>query len=930
MKHRLTKSVAVAFVTLLMVMVTPAVNSIAAELTPGAKSKVIASVAQRFATSESDGTPDFQKHVMPLLGKLGCNGRACHGSFQGRGGFRLSLFGYDFEGDHTELTDRIDLTDTSTTSYLLEKPLMEVPHEGGQRLKPGSWQHNLLTEWVRQEAPSIGEAPARLSQLKITPSEIVFQSDSDKVQLQATAIWSDGTSEDVTSLCRFQTNDDQIADITEAGEITAAAPGDTHVVVFYDNAVVPVSVIRPVSDQVGNRYPEIAADTEVDQLIVKKLRKLGIVPSDLCTDEEFLRRVSLDVTGVLPTPTEIAAFTKDSRSDKRSMKIDELLERPGYVGWWTTRLCDYTGNSDDQLNNVTPVRTAASEQWYEWIYKRVEQNMPYDDIVEGMVMAKSREPGESYEEYCENMSSLYHKGNDDSFGDRSMMPHYWARANFRTKEDRVIGFAYTFLGVRIQCAQCHKHPFDQWTQADFNGFQGFFSGVQGRSQNAAPENREEYQKMLASLDTSDGLKGNQLRNELGKLLRSGSVVPFGEVYSIPPAKMVTEVRKGKKRKVRKGNSRTSSTGTLLGQEPMDLTPYDDVREPLMEWLRSPENRLFARAFVNRVWANYFHAGIVNPPDDMNLANPPRNAELLDYLSSEFIAQGFDMKWLHREILNSDTYQRSWVPNETNRLDERNFSRAVPRRIPAEIAWDMVTQAVSNDDVYASFVTSLEDRAVSIPGSGARRTTNHPGQYALTIFGRSLRENNCDCDRSEEPSLLQTIFLRNDSQVLNMLNSPKGWLSEVAQEHQLAFNSNAGNAKSAAQAARLKKVEASYRKQVRQKQEQLKKLKKGKGQSRSIDKLESQIKSLRQRYKKLVGNSLDDDGADEAQGANQDLNSETITELIQDAYLRTLSRKPTDGELQTATAFVTEAKTPMEGLQSVMWALLNTKEFIVNH
>lgn len=887
-----------------------------------------ASVVERFADAESDESPDFQKHVMPLLGKMGCNGRACHGSFQGRGGFRLSLFGYDFKADHTELTDRIDF-DAAGTSYLLEKPLMEVPHEGGQRLKPGTWQHHLLVNWIKNEAPGVADAPARLAELKITPSEVVFRSDDEEIQLKATAVWEDGSSEDVTALCRFQTNDDQIADVTSSGQLTPGASGDTHIVVFYDNAVVPVPVLRPVSDQVGDKFPQIAADTQVDKLIISKLSKLGIVPSQLCTDEEFLRRASLDVTGVLPTPEEIIAFANDTDSNKRSKKIDELLERPGYVGWWTTRLCDYTGNSDDQLNNVTPVRSAASQQWYDWIYKRVEQNVPYDDIVEGMVMAKSREPGEGYEEYCENMSELYHKGTESSYADRSMMPHYWSRANFRSKEDRVIGFAYTFLGVRIQCAQCHKHPFDQWTQQDFVGFQGFFSGVEGRSQNAAPENRKTYQKMLASLDTPEELKGNQLRNELGKMLRSGSVVPFGEVYTIPPARMVTEVRKGKKRKVRKGNSRTSTTGTLLGEEPMDLTKYNDVREPLMAWLRSPENRLFARAFVNRVWANYFHAGIVNPPDDMNLANPPRNAELLDYLSQEFIAQGFDMKWLHREILNSDAYQRSWIPNETNRLDERNFSRAVPRRIPAEIAWDMVTQAVSNDETYAEFVTSLDDRAVSIAGSGARRRSNHPGQYALTIFGRSLRESNCDCDRSEEPSLLQTIFLRNDSQVLSMLNGKNGWLSEVAEENKLAFKTSSNDAKAAAQAARMRQVQATYRKQLKQRQNQLAALKKNKANPKAIKKMEGQIASLRNRYRKLVGGSLAGE-SNESNSGDQKLAPEAIEQLISDAYLRTLSRTPSADELQTAQAYVAEAKTPMEGLQSVMWALLNTKEFIVNH
>ncbi len=946
MRHLLTQLSVVALLAMTTISMSTAQISTVQDVAPTAK--VLQSVAQRFASSSSKGElasssskvglasfssktePDFQKHVMPLLGKLGCNGRACHGSFQGRGGFQLSLFGYDFEADHAQLTERIDLADQLHTSYLLQKPLQEVDHEGGQRIKPRSWQHNLLKEWIRNEAPSIGDAPARLSQLKVSPSEIVFQSDSENIQLQATAIWSDGTSEDVTCLCRFQTNDDQIAKITEDGMVTAGAQGDTHVVVFYDNAVVPVPIIRPVSQQVGDRYPVVAAETQIDKLVVNKLRKLGIVPSDVCTDEEFLRRASLDVTGVLPTSAEITEFTADVRSNKRSLKIDELLERPGYVGWWTTRLCDYTGNSDDQLNNVTPVRSAASQQWYEWIHERVEQNVPYDDIVEGLVLATSREPDESYNQYCENLSKLYHKDSEESFADRSMMPHYWSRANFRTKEQRVIGFAYSFLGIRIQCAQCHKHPFDQWTQADFQGFQGFFSGVEGRTQNPAPESRSQYQKLLTSLEMPKELKGNQLRNELGKIVRNGGIIPFGEVYSKPPRKVVNKPGNKKKKKKKRNTGATSTTGTLLGEEPMDLTQFEDVREPLMAWLRSPENRLFAPAFVNRVWANYFHAGIVSPSDDMNLANPARNAELLAYLSEEFIAHDFDMKWLHREILNSATYQRSWIPNATNRLDERNFSRAVPRRLPAEVAWDMMSQAVSDDHTFASLVTSIEDRAVAIPGSGVRRSKKSPAQYALSVFGRSIRESNCDCDRSEEPSLLQTVFLRNDRQMLSMLGSSNGWLSEVADAHDLAFTPTSEDPKAVAQKARRKKLLGSSREQLRKKQKQLKELQKKKGADRQVKKLQMQIQSIKDRYKKQTGKPLPDNVDKEKRDTKEQLSDETIAELVQEAYLRTLSRKPNADELKIASTFITEADTPMEGLQSVMWAILNTKEFIVNH
>lgn len=366
---------------------------LAQEAAPGAAARE--SVIVRFAKVDVAGeTPDFKQHVVPLLGKLGCNGRACHGSFQGRGGFRLSLFGYDFDADHDEIYGRVD-PEVPSDSLFLQKALMQVQHEGGQRVKEGTWEHQLLRRWIESGSSGQVAEPAILTKLEVTPNEILFSADDQKQQLKAVAIWSDGSTEDVTALCRFQTNDDQIADITEDGLVQSGLSGDTHVVAFYDSAVVPIPVIRPVSDQFGDRYPATQTPTKIDELVVQKLRKVGIVQSDLCTDAEFLRRVSLDVTGTLPTSKEVREFLADSSTDKRSRKIDELLERPGYVAWWTTRLCDFTGNSDDKLNNVTPVRPEASKQWYAWIEKRVRENMPYDDIVEGIVMAVSRDPGES-------------------------------------------------------------------------------------------------------------------------------------------------------------------------------------------------------------------------------------------------------------------------------------------------------------------------------------------------------------------------------------------------------------------------------------------------------------------------------------------------------------------------------------------------------
>ncbi len=900
------------------------------------------SVIQRFAQADAAGdVPDFKQHVVPLLGKLGCNGRACHGSFQGRGGFRLSLFGYDFDADHDEIYGRVD-PEVPTESLFLQKPLMQVQHEGGQRLKEGTWEHHLLRRWIESGSSGQVEDPAILTKLEVTPSEVLFSADGQNQQLRAVAIWSDGSTEDVTALCRFQTNDDQIADITADGLVQSGLSGDTHVVAFYDSAVVPIPVIRPVSDQFGDRYPATPTPTKIDELVVQKLRKVGVVHSDLCSDAEFLRRVSLDVTGTLPTSKEVREFLANTGTDKRSKKIDELLERPGYVAWWTTRLCDFTGNSDDKLNNVTPVRQEASKQWYAWIEKRVRENVPYDDIVEGIVMAVSRDPGESYQQYCENVSKLYTKDGPgaDAYADRQSLPHFWARQNFQTSEDRVIGFAYTFLGTRIQCAQCHKHPFDQWTQQDYKSFEGFFKGTVGR-QNARPDAKKEYDAMVAAFDGTEGLKGNDLRKILSDKVVKGETIPLAEVYSVPVK--ATPVKQDKNRKPKNGkpdrNPVAPPTAKILAGAVVDLSKYEDVRQPLMEWLRSPDNPLFAKAFVNRVWANYFNVGIVQPADDLNLANPPVNAPLLEYLAKGFIEHEFDMKWLHREILNSRTYQLSWIPNATNRHDERNFARAVPRRLPAEIAYDMMTQVTRNDAKNAAFVTELDKRAVAIPGAALKARNGNPADYALTVFGRSIRESNCDCDRTEEPSLLQTIFVRNDGQILAMMDDAEGWLAQVAAENNLTFTrksqidqkTGVGNEKQEAAQSR------QFKARIDQKREQIAEAEKS-GNSKREAALKEELKKIRKDAKR-IGVLAPEDDEESIAGAAEGSSDDSVTapastwnpaEVINEAYLRSVSRFPTADELQTAQTYIAESADPIGGVRDVLWALMNTREFIVNH
>lgn len=864
-----------------------------ARSTPAAD-EVLPPASQRFAPADTQESPDFQRHLVPLLGKLGCNGRACHGSFQGRGDFRLSLFGYDFEMDHKGLVDRID-TDTPADSYALHKALLIEPHEGGKRFEAGSWEHHLFLKWIAAGAkPRPANAP-ELVKLDVTPSEILAGQAGEETQLRAVAVWGDGTREDVTCLCRFQSNDDAIAAITQDGLLTSGDVGDTHVVVSYDNAVVPIPVIRPVSDQVGPKYPRIAVRTPIDAAIQEKLAKLGIIPADLCSDAEFLRRVSLDIAGTLPTAAEVRAFLADSSPDKRERKINELLETPAYAAWWTTKLCDWTGANDNALNNLNPAnRAAGSRDWYNWILKRVQQNVSYDDLVEGIVVAQSRLPGESYREYCERMSDFYRK-KDLSFADSPGLIYFWGRQNFRTTEDRAIGFAYTFMGTRIQCAQCHKHPFDVWTQDDFQQFEKFFARV---NFNQSGRDRGEYQALLKELGLEGNTNGNDVRRGLEQAIRDGKTIPFPEVS-------ISSSAAGRTRGRSQEAGPQPRMARLLGSSEVDLAVIQDPRTALMDWLRNDEKRLFAKAFVNRVWANYFHRGIVEPTDDLSLANPPANDDLLNYLAQGFIDHGYDMKWVHREICLSDAYQRSWRPNETNANDERNFSRAVPRRLPAEVAYDSLVMATAGDSRAATFCTNLEGRAVAVPGTG--RNNNVQGtNYALTVFGRSTRESNCDCDRSAEASLLQVIFTRNDNEVHTMLSRRDGWIAQL--ERSPAAGGQGGDGD------RL----ASLQSQLERAEKYLADARRSRRESR-IEDAKKRIAELQKQIERLTPQKSDAP----AQVAD-------VSQIVDEVYLRTLSRFPTDEERQIAASFLAGAGSAAAGARDLLWTLINTKEFIVNH
>lgn len=888
---------------------------------PQADTGLLERADKRFAASDVREVPSFQRHVLPVMGRLGCNGRACHGSFQGQGGFRLSLFGYDFKADHEALLagddPRVDLKNPRA-SLMLVKPTAtdKDEHGGGHRLDVDSWSYRLLLRWIEAGAPAANpETDPHFVRLEVSPQELVFKKPGQMGQLRVLSHWSDGSVEDVTPLCRFQTNDDAVAKVDEAGRVKILGKGDTHVVVFYDNGVVPIPVLLPVSDAVGKAYPQVPAPTKIDQLVIEKLRKLGIVPSGLCTDAEFLRRASLDIVGALPSPEEIQAFVADKAKDKRQRKIDELLERPAHAVWWATKLCDVTGNNERSMPEQS-FRAEYFEQWYHWVHKRVSENVPYDKIVEGMVMATSKLPGQNYADYTADMTSYIRKDHPRDFADRPNMPHYWSRRTARTANEKALSFSYAFLGVRLQCAECHKHPFDQWSQEDFKHFTAFFNRI---TFGTAQEDRATYLKMSEQLGLKN-LKGNEQRQLMAKLATAGKPVPVNELYI---SKQGSSGGRKKEAKKLDGGSRVI-TPKVLGGEEVIASSYDDPRQPLMDWLRQGDNPYFARAFVNRVWSAYFNVGIVEPPDDMNLANAPSNAELLDYLSREFVKHGYDMKWLHREIANSRTYQLSWLPNETNQHDLRNFSHAVPRRLPAEVAYDAVVKATAGarqlelrdaDPVGLCAIGVAKGYTIGI---GRNRTG-----YALAVFGKPMRETTCDCERSSEPTLLQTIFLRNDDEVLNFIDRPEGWVSEVAQAQKAHEVMSAATATFASTKKRIAQQIQSYREQIERARARRDKAAVAKAESK-IRSLEKTARNLKEPKEARVEKSQAVD-FEQVQLATAD-----EAGLIRLAYLRTLSRTPSDEELANARNYLSSAGHKAEGLRDLLWALVNTKEFVVNH
>lgn len=717
----------------------------------------------------SVANPDFERHVMGLLGRMGCASGSCHGSFQGKGGLQLSLFGYDPGKDHQALIRdsngrRVDLSNPDN-SLLLLKATGQTPHGGLTRFGKSSWQYQLLRTWIAQGVtwkPGSGA----VTSLQITPPEYAVTRPGDAGQLRVTAAFADGSKEDVTALCDYRTNDDAVVEVSTLGAIKTLRPGDTAVIVSYRGSVVPVRVMVPTEAKAGFVYPQLDAANYIDHAVFAKLKRLNMLPSDLSTDAEFLRRVTLDTIGTLPTPDEVRKFLADPAKNKRERKIDELLAHPMHAALWATKFSDITGNNTDAQENPPQRKPFLSQMWHDWFRKRLAANMPYDQLVKGVLLATSREgmTAEEYVKQWEKYEAAHDKGEKTDYAQRETLDLFWRKQQRVPAEEWGEKTAAAFLGVRLECAQCHKHPFDRWTQADYRSYANVFAQV---ATAIPPDAAKMYRETNQERQKRSQQQINQMRQK-GEKVTTLPVAPLRELF----------VAKNAPRPLTHPDTNKPLPMQALGGPVVKVEAGKDPREPLWEWLRDPQNPFFARSFANRVWGHYLGVGIVHPVDDFSLANPPSNEALLSALADDFIKGGYDIRRLEKAILMSRTYQLSSTPNETNRFDKNNYARGYVRPMMAEVVVDMLNAALGTAEQWQVGEAPAGSRAIEV---GASRVQNPGVNYVFRVFGRPPRTSACDCERAMDPALPQKLFLMADPNLQQKLKQPTNRLAGLLKE-----------------------------------------------------------------------------------------------------------------------------------------------------
>lgn len=705
-------------------------------------------------------TPLFLKNIAPILDKQGCSAGLCHGKFGGQGGLNLSLLTLNPESDYEPIVHhnrgrRINLIEPEQ-SLLYLKPTGQIPHAGGVRFEVGSDEAETILSWIAAGAHFSPDEP-RLEKLEIEPKEIPFTSVGEKKQVKVLAHFTDGSKEDVTHQAVYESKDEPVATVTEEGLVTSTRWGGTAILARFLGEVTSTFITVPRAAD-GKPYPEVLTNNFIDEFVAAKLKKLNVHPSELSSDSEFIRRVYLDTVGKLPASDEVREFLADSNPNKRSLLIDKLMDTPEWVNLRTLKMADMLRVHPRRLGNGEFGERGAT-LFHQFIKDAIADNTPYNEFVRDIL---------------QSTGSTYQNG-----------PTNFYRIE-RQPSGRAETTAQVFLGIRLSCARCHKHPFDEWTTDDYWNFAAFTGKVNTR--------------------------GGELYQEL-------------VVYHNPGGRVINQSVQGNRGQV--------AQPTFLGGETLPEAYREEAIDHLANWITADSNPYFAKATVNRLWSHYFGRGIVDPVDDMRATTPPSVEGLLEALGEELIRSGYDTKHIIKLIFNSRTYQLSAEPNETNELDDRFFSRFMPRPLMAQVLLDVLNDVTGSSEKYGRYPQGM--RAVELPLP--------VGSRFLSLFGRSDREFLGNLDPLLEPTLTQALHIINSSYVNGKLKARNGTIAKL----------------------------------------------------------------------------LDPKTGEKMQP------EELATEL----YLMTLSRMPSEGELQTAKTHFADETTRRDDMEDLLWALISSRSFLFN-
>ncbi|MCM8528793.1 MAG: DUF1549 and DUF1553 domain-containing protein [Lentisphaeraceae bacterium] len=627
-----------------------------------------------------DKVVSFNLDIMPIFTKAGCNSGGCHGASRGKDRFKLALFGYDPEGDYERLLNefpgrRINLA-VPEDSMLLTKAINAVPHTGGKLFDEQSFEYKTILEWLSNGAPTDKKDIKEAVSLEFFPKETVIQGNGTQ-NISVRVTYSDGTNRDVTHLTTYISSDSGVGFINDKGDLENKNPGEAYIMARFGTLTALTRIISLpekaplVADLSGKNY--------IDELVNQKLMKLRIQPSGVCSDEVFIRRAYLDIVGKLPDEESYHKFINDKSEGKRDKLVDELLQMPEFVDVWVMKWSELL-----QIRSNNNFSYKSTLLYYNWLKKKLTENVPIDQIALDLLSSS----GSTFKTPATSFYTIE-----------------------RDKLKLTENIAQIFMGTRIQCAQCHNHPFDRWTMNDYYSFSAFFSQFRTK-------NDEDKRAQIVYDSRRGGVKHPVTKKDMEPVFLGGGEADV----------------KGK-----------------------------DRRRVFAEWLVSKENPYFASSLVNRIWDQFFGRGITHPVDDARLSNPASNQELQDELAKKLTEYNYDFRKLIRDICTSKTYQLESKPNESNKMDEKNFSHASMRRIRAEVLLDSITQVTETKDKFKSL--PLGSRAVEI-------ADGNTSSFFLTTFGRASRETVCSCEVKMEPNLSQALHLLNGDTVMNKIRSGK--------------------------------------------------------------------------------------------------------------------------------------------------------------